>query len=370
MNPSGGHKSPHKVCMLLAVMDLIESGQINNNRIYFNELLITQFSKYFNVYRQSVDRDKPYQPFFYLNSEGFWHHQVNKGQEVEYDLRNRERKAGSEGVVKRLIDYTYLDENLFTLLQNRDERNRLRLALGANIKDYSTLFERWALDIGKSSKTVTNYLQAIGGSISNWVAEAAITDQNLLSIYSYKQFNDIIEKARLLETFRLRDDKGKGMYSAAVKCYGEFLVDLSQEALAEDIQSIMTDNALEATTRETLVNARIGQGQFRSNLIAFWNGCALTGYQNEDFLIASHIKPWSKSSNSERLDLYNGILLLANLDKAFDKGYITFTPKGKIKISNALEQPDVVGVDIGMTIRLTDAHQPYLDFHRQNQFIW
>ncbi|SEH54486.1 hypothetical protein SAMN05660691_00012 [Rheinheimera pacifica] len=34
-----GHNKPHKVCMLLAVMDLIECGVIGENRIEFNEAL-------------------------------------------------------------------------------------------------------------------------------------------------------------------------------------------------------------------------------------------------------------------------------------------------------------------------------------------
>ena len=50
-------------------------------------------------------------------------------------------------------------------------------------------------------------------------------------------------------------------------------------------------------------------------------------------LLASHIKPWRDSNHQERLDKFNGLLLLANLDKAFDLGFISFDDSGKVPIS-------------------------------------
>jgi putative restriction endonuclease len=82
-----------------------------------------------------------------------------------------------------------------------------------------------------------------------------------------------------------------------------------------------------------LIKARIGQGAFRAKLIVLWGSCAVTGYKDLNLLVASHIKPWSVSSNSERLDVYNGLLLVPNLDKAFDSGFISFKESGEIMIS-------------------------------------
>ena len=36
INRSQGHGSPHKMCLLLAVVDLIGSGHITQNHIYFD----------------------------------------------------------------------------------------------------------------------------------------------------------------------------------------------------------------------------------------------------------------------------------------------------------------------------------------------
>lgn len=60
-------------------------------------------------------------------------------------------------------------------------------------------------------------------------------------------------------------------------------------------------------------------------------------------LVASHIKPWRDSNNQERLDKFNGLLLLANLDKAFDLGFILFTDTGLVMISSQLEEPQFLG---------------------------
>ena len=52
--------------------------------------------------------------------------------------------------------------------------------------------------------------------------------------------------------------------------------------------------------------------------------CALTGLAIPEMLIASHIKPWRESSNEERLDPMNGLLLAAHADKLFDRFLMSF----------------------------------------------
>ena len=86
--------------------------------------------------------------------------------------------------------------------------------------------------------------------------------------------------------------------------------------------------------RETIVKARINQGFFRSVILSSYNQkCCITGLNISDFLVASHIVPWSKDENN-RLNPRNGLCLNAMHDRAFDKGFITVTPEYKVKISN------------------------------------
>lgn len=57
-------------------------------------------------------------------------------------------------------------------------------------------------------------------------------------------------------------------------------------------------------------------------LSAYNNTCAITKIKINEFLVASHIKPWAKDQNN-RLNPHNGICLNSIHDKAFDRGLIT-----------------------------------------------
>lgn len=91
------------------------------------------------------------------------------------------------------------------------------------------------------------------------------------------------------------------------------------------------------TERSGLVTSRIGQGAYRKRVIHRWQyQCAVTRFDKIEILIASHIVPWSKATNEERLDVHNGILLSPNYDALFDKHFITFSNEGKIVLSDKI----------------------------------
>jgi hypothetical protein len=234
---------------------------------------------------------------------------------------------------------------------------------------YEEQFSCWAKSIGKSDKTIKNYTGALKGSIPNWLNDAGISQVNLMAIDSYLEFEKIIKQIREVAIFIERDRVGKGMYSAAIKSYRAFLADITDAEVQQDIDDIVLDNALTVTEKSTLVKTRIGQGQFRNELIDHWQGCALTHYKQLQFLVASHIKPWRVSSNQERVNPFNGLLLLSNLDKAFDLGYITFKDKGQIVISEDLEDHELLGIRSDMSVKLSPKHQDFVAYHREQVFI-
>lgn len=55
---------------------------------------------------------------------------------------------------------------------------------------------------------------------------------------------------------------------------------------------------------------------------------------------------------------------MANLDKAFDLGFISFDDGGKVMISKYLEAPDVLGLREGMSFNIRPENKPYLGYHR------
>ena len=112
----------------------------------------------------------------------------------------------------------------------------------------------------------------------------------------------------------------------------------------------------------------MGQGKFRKGLIQLWGGCSVTGYPFSPLLVASHIKPWNISDNRERLDPYNGFLLLPNIDKIFDLGFISFNSGGGILITEELIEHKRLGISSDMKINILDHHKPYLEYHRAHVY--
>jgi hypothetical protein len=123
---------------------------------------------------------------------------------------------------------------------------------------------------------------------------------------------------------------------------------------AADVEELMADKSLDATTKQRLVDARVGQGRFRSQLEGHWNAaCAVTGVRVRAILRASHIQPWAASNNEDRLDPHNGLLLVANLDALFDRGLISFADDGTLLVGKGL--PDDAVRELGLTqLRLRD----------------
>lgn len=223
-------------------------------------------------------------------------------------------------------------------------------------------FEDWMFSEGLSEASVQKYYTAIKGVMSDWAKKDGIISGSLLDITDHAVASLAVEQIENLNIFKERDSIGNGMYSAALKKYLQYLY-LNFANVENDIETIISDSNIRQTEKINLVNARIGQGQFRKNLISMWKCCSVTGYQNIPFLVASHIKPWKTSTNKERLDQFNGFLLLPNLDKAFDKGLISFDLRGHIIISDQLQNPNKLGIYPNMTIKLSEQHKHYLEYH-------
>ena len=90
--------------------------------------------------------------------------------------------------------------------------------------------------------------------------------------------------------------------------------------------------------KKLLLRPRVGHGEFKEILLKSRANCELCGLNNSNFLIASHIKPWSISDEKEKVDSNKGLLLCPHHDSLFDKGYISFDNNGHIIRSTALDE--------------------------------
>lgn len=173
------------------------------------------------------------------------------------------------------------------------------------------------------------------------------------------------------------DGNGNQVYLAEISAeMAEAIVSLIGDEVDNPIaesqeREIKNRTDISATEKLRLVNSRNGQGQYRRNLETFELGCRITGITDGRFLIASHIKPWSKSNDFEKLDGNNGLLLSPHIDQLFDRGYISFENDGELKLNPSL--PTEIAQRLGLvsgtkTKPLTPTQARYMQFHRNEIF--
>jgi putative restriction endonuclease len=136
-------------------------------------------------------------------------------------------------------------------------------------------------------------------------------------------------------------------------------------------RAIRNDRRLEETEREALVQARRGQGIFRANVQGIEHACRITRVERREHLVASHVKPWRDSSNEERLDGENGLLLTPTIDHLFDKGFISFENDGDLIISPVTDTVSLqrMGIPTDREINVgpfSQGQRRFLDYHRDN----
>ena len=99
----------------------------------------------------------------------------------------------------------------------------------------------------------------------------------------------------------------------------------------------------------------------------------ITGIDLPELLAASHIKPWAASSNKERSDVNNGLLLSAIYDRLFDKGLIAFNRYGEVLLSPLIRTENIerLGLSQGTKYNLQTSRsmEEYLSYHRDMLFV-
>jgi putative restriction endonuclease len=134
-------------------------------------------------------------------------------------------------------------------------------------------------------------------------------------------------------------------------------------------QQIETDPSVNETDREAIVRARRGQGLFKRRVMQIETRCRITGVDNPSHLLASHCKPWRDSSNEERLNDENGLLLTPSIDPLFDRGFIGFKDSGNLIISPVAPKPFLqrMGLETSRVMNVgtfTNGQREFLEFHR------
>jgi putative restriction endonuclease len=123
-----GKKLPHKAVLLLSILTLIENGTITENKIHLNKTITNTFASTWIDYLHNSKIPSVWIPFWYMKSESFWHFKALADENI---LQNLLCFAGhpSVGQMRNVIKYAYVDEQLFSLMQDREERLKLKKVL-------------------------------------------------------------------------------------------------------------------------------------------------------------------------------------------------------------------------------------------------
>lgn len=184
---------------------------------------------------------------------------------------------------------------------------------------------------------------------------------------AYKIIRELsLPNITFISVVKLIDENGKLNYYFRLFAdyFGEaehpYTIEKEQEQIAETI-----DDKLE---RIQLYRARIGQGEYRKNLLALCPFCPITLVSDDRLLIASHIKPWVASNDIEKIDPLNGFMLTPTFDRLFDRGFLSFTDDKKTILSPFLS--NMTYSKLGISDNKIISHLPvngreeYLKYHR------
>lgn len=119
-------RAPHKPILLLAVLDLFAQGSINTNLIELTPELSELFGLYWHKIRPPSQRGNIAYPFYYLQSEGFWHLLPQPGQEAA--LAVYRPNAGLTALNKLTLGVR-LDDVLYELMRIPETQIQLRTTL-------------------------------------------------------------------------------------------------------------------------------------------------------------------------------------------------------------------------------------------------
>ena len=143
-NNKWGRKSPHKAVLMLTVIELYEKNVLTDNEIYYDDTLKDTFREVWN--RVLPEEPKFHSdaclPFWYLQSDSFWHIVPKRGQEDILSLMRDNNVKPSEAKLYDSVKYAELDDDLYFLMTIPSGRSSLKRAL---LETYAELSD-WQID--------------------------------------------------------------------------------------------------------------------------------------------------------------------------------------------------------------------------------
>lgn len=230
-----------------------------------------------------------------------------------------------------------------------------------------------------------NYYSIYGNGTINSYAKALRTlvtqldsiDKTYTNVFHYQTVEDFEKRnleIRSASNFKkVNKENGNQVLSAALNSYGKFLkaTESNWKVLQEEIIGVSDEDVKEITTMVgQYVSARRGQSLFRQRLKEREIHCQLCQIKIDSMMIASHIKPWAKANNQEKLDVDNGLWLCVLHDALFDRGLISFDDNGILIIADTVLKQgiDDYKLNVNMKIVLQGKMRQYMAYHRKKVY--
>ena len=155
-NNKWGRKSPHKAVLMLTVIELYEKNVLMDNEIRYDETLKSTFLKMWNMVlpNEPIFHPDAYLPFWYLQSDNFWHIVPIRGKEDILSLMRDNSIKPSEAKLVDSVKYAELDEDLYFLMTLPSGRSSLKRAL---LETYSTLTNKQIERLAESRDNAIDY---------------------------------------------------------------------------------------------------------------------------------------------------------------------------------------------------------------------
>lgn len=149
-------KSPHKAILLLTIIDMFENNVLSDNVVRYDDRLKKTFLQVWNRTLPGEAKFLPdaYLPFWYMQSEPFWHIVPLRGKKDILALLRDEHVKPSEAKLRDCVDYAELDNELYFLMTISSGRRALKRAL---LETYFSLSEQEIETLSESSDNTIDY---------------------------------------------------------------------------------------------------------------------------------------------------------------------------------------------------------------------
>ena len=205
-NQKYSRSSPHKPILLLTVISMFEKEILTTNKIIYNEELKSEFEEMWKriIPQESLFVPGVYLPFWYLQSDMFWHIVPIRGKEDVLTIMRDRKIKPSETKLKDSVDYAELDEDLYFLMTMASGRSSLKKAL---LETYFTLSpeEIKALckdsisSMDNSAGAIAEYEEIIGKGISHSIPKDV---EDAMAEDSFACFNEDLQIEINLEYYK------------------------------------------------------------------------------------------------------------------------------------------------------------------------